>query len=479
MPAATIPVKRLLLINPVNSVRKGFLMRNLSTFPPLALAIIAALTPAGWDVKILDENIKPFEYEDADLVGLTSFTASANRAYEIAGIYRQKGIKTIMGGIHASMLPDEALQFVDSVVIGEAESVWETVIRDFESGELNKRYAGELLPMGGHPLPRHELFSNEYSFSAVQTSRGCPMRCDFCSVSTFNGCQYRQRPIDEILDEIEIIPNKLLFFFDDNIIGYGKQAQQRAIELFKGMVKRGIKKHWVSQASLNFADNPEVLKWAARSGCKMIFIGFEAESEDQLHDTGKKLNLHMGVTAYRKVIRRIHRHGISINGGFIFGMDHDTPESINRRYDYMLKSSIDAFQTTILTPLPGTALFERLKAENRLLRTNFPGDWKYYDYAEPVIQPANMTPLQLAEAMKRNHIRIYNRQSVRKRFRRSLFNIRRFAAASWGYVTNYNYYCMAFEKEIRAGNPVYSHWLLSEKAATKPTSITNRRKRQE
>jgi radical SAM superfamily enzyme YgiQ (UPF0313 family) len=457
--------KKLILINPVNTIRKGFLMRNLSTFPPLALAIIASLTPADWEVKILDENIKPFEFEDADLVGLTSFTASANRAYEIAGIYRQKGIKTIMGGIHASMLPDEALLFVDSVVIGEAESVWKNVIGDFETGALKTRYTGELLPMGGHPLPRHELFSNEYSFSAVQTSRGCPMKCDFCSVSTFNGCQYRQRPIEEILDELEMIPKKLLFFFDDNIIGYGKPAQERAIELFKGMVRRKIKKHWVSQASLNFADNPEVLKWAAKAGCKMIFIGLEAETEDQLNETGKKLNLRMGVDAYSKVIRKIHRHGISVNAGFIFGMDHDTTDSINRRFDYMLRSSIDSFQTTILTPLPGTALFERFVKEKRLLFTDFPTDWKYYDYAEPVIQPKNMTPDELYSTMKKNFIRLYNRNSVRKRLRRSLFNIRRFEPAWWGYVTNYNYYCMAFEKEIRAGDPVYSHWLLSEKAA--------------
>jgi len=469
MPASVpFPKRRLLLINPVNTVRKGFLMRNLSTFPPLSLAIIAALTPEGWVVKILDENIKPFEYEEADLVGLTSFTASANRAYEIAGVYKKKGIKTVMGGIHASMMPEEAIQFVDSVVIGEAESVWKNLISDFEANDIKSRYVGELLPMGGYALPRHELLSSEYSFSAVQTSRGCPMQCDFCSVSAFNGCQYRQRPIEEILDELETIPQKLLFFFDDNIIGYGKLAQERALELFKGMVRRGIKKHWVSQASLNFADNAEVLKWAAKAGCKQIFIGLEAETEDQLRETGKKLNLRMGVDNYRNVIRRIHRYGISVNAGFIFGMDHDTAESINRRFDYMLSSDIDSFQTTILTPLPGTALFKKFMAEKRLLFTNFPEDWKYYDYAEPVIQPKHMTPDELSAVMKHNFIRLYNRHSVRKRFHRSLITIRRLEPAWWGYVTNYNYYCMVFEKEIRSGDPRYSHWLVSEKAAARP-----------
>lgn len=458
--------KHLVLINPVNPLRKGFLMRNLSTFPPLALAILASLTPDHWDVSVIDENIKPFEYTDADLVGITSFTPSAPRAYEIAKQYRSRGIHVIMGGIHASMLPDEALGFVDCVVTGEAESIWGQVIADFEHNKLQRRYQGELLPMGGYPIPRHDLFSSEYSFSAVQTSRGCPMKCNFCSVSAFNGCQYRQRPIGEILDELEVISQKLLFFFDDNIIGYGKESQERAIELFKGIVKRKIRKHWVSQASINFADNPEVLRWAARAGCKMIFLGLESEEEEQLKETGKKLNLKRGADSYKEAIRKIHRYGISINAGFIFGMDQDTTDSIRNRFDYMLKSSIDAFQTTILTPLPGTALFEKLKQEGRLLYTRFPEDWSRYDYSESVIIPKQMSPEELNSVVRDNHIRLYNRKSVRKRFYRSLVNILRFEPAWWGYVTNYNYYCMAFEKEIREGNPRYAHWLLSEEAAS-------------
>jgi len=458
--------KHLVLVNPVNPIRKGFLMRNLSTFPPLALAILASLTPDHWDISIIDENIKPFEFKKADLVGITSFTPSAPRAYEIAGIYRKIGIPVIMGGIHASMLPDEALGYVDCVVTGEAESIWGQVISDFENNCLKNRYQGVLLPMGGYPIPRHDLLSPEYSFSAVQTSRGCPMQCHFCSVSAFNGCKYRQRPINEILDELEVIPQKLLFFFDDNIIGYGKESQERAIELFKGIVKRKIKKHWVSQASINFADNPEVLKWAAKAGCKMIFLGLESETEDQLKEAGKQLNLKRGVDQYKQVIRKIHRYGISINAGFIFGMDQDSAASIRKRFDYMLKSSIDAFQTTILTPLPGTELFTKLANEGRLLFSNFPEDWCRYDYSESVIMPKQMQPEELNSIMRENHIRLYNRKSVRKRFYRSLFNILRFEPAWWGYVTNYNYYCMAFEKEIREADPRYSHWLLSEEAAT-------------
>jgi radical SAM superfamily enzyme YgiQ (UPF0313 family) len=459
--------KKLLLINPANQRRKGLRMRNLSTYPPLNLAIIAGLTPTTWEIKILDENFDTFVFEQADLVGFTSFTSTAPRAYELAAIYREHHIKTVMGGIHASMLPDEALRYVDTVVIGEAESIWPKVIRDFESNTLQTRYRGELVELGGKPMPRHDLLSKEYLFSAIQTTRGCPMQCDFCSVSTFNGCQYRLRPIDEVLDELEQLPTKLVFFCDDNIIGYGKKSQERAIELFKGMVDRGIKIEWTGQVSLNFADNPEVLKWAARSGCRMVLIGIESEKPEQLKEAGKKLNLKMGVDAYADVFRKIHQHGISILGAFIFGMDTDSKQALYDRAQYILKSSVDAWQTTILTPLPGTGLFERLKSENRILYTNYPDDWSKYDFFEPVIVPAQMTTDELHETMQDIWLKIYNRKTVRSQFRRSLWNLRRLSYAMWGYISNYNYYCLSFEEKIRAGDARYSHWLVSEKAAGK------------
>jgi radical SAM superfamily enzyme YgiQ (UPF0313 family) len=317
-------------------------------------------------------------------------------------------------------------------------------------------------------MPRHDLLSKEYHFSAIQTTRGCPMQCDFCSVSTFNGCQYRLRPINEVLDELEKLPTNNVFFFDDNIIGYGKKSQERAIELFKGIVERGIKIEWLGQASLNFADNEDVLKWAARSGCKMVLIGIESEKAEQLKETGKKLNLHIGVDAYAKLFRKIHRHGISILGAFIFGMDTDSKQSLYERAEYILKSSVDAWQTTIFTPLPGTRLYNRLKSENRILYTNYPEDWCKYDFIEPVIVPQQMTDTELSDTMKDVWVKIYNRKNVRKQFRRSIWNLKSFKNAMWGYICNYNYYCIAFEEKILSGDPEYSHWLLSEKDDLKP-----------
>jgi radical SAM superfamily enzyme YgiQ (UPF0313 family) len=462
------PKRKLLLINPANQRRKGLRMRNLSTYPPLNLAIIAGLTPDTWEVRILDENFDEFQYEHADLVGFTSFTSTCSRAYELAAIYRKENIKTVMGGIHASMLPDEALQYMDAVVIGEAESIWHKVIEDIENDTLQRKYIGELVELGGKPMPRHDLLNKEYSFSAIQTTRGCPMKCDFCSVTTFNGSQYRLRPIPEVLDELEKLPTNLVFFFDDNIIGYGKKNQERAISLFKGIVERGIKIDWIGQASLNFADNDEVLKWAARSGCRMVLIGIESEKTEQLKEAGKKMNLQMGVDAYAKVFSKIHRYGISILGAFIFGMDTDSRQSLYERAEFILKSSVDAWQTTILTPLPGTGLFNRLKSENRIKDTDYPEDWSKYDFIEPVIVPLRMTNTELSEIMHQVRIKIYNRRTVRKQFRRSLWNLRNFKFAMWGYISNYNYYCLSFEEDIRAGDPRYAHWLKSEKAALKP-----------
>jgi radical SAM superfamily enzyme YgiQ (UPF0313 family) len=464
------PKRKLLLINPVNQRRKGLRMRNLSTYPPLNLAIIAGLTPENWDIKILDENFDTFRFEEADLVGFTSFTSTCARAYELSSVFRKRNIKTVMGGIHASMLPDEALNYMDSVVVGEAESIWHKVIEDFENNSLQKIYKGELVELGGKPMPRHDLLSKEYSFSAIQTTRGCPMQCDFCSVSTFNGCQYRFRPIHEVLDELEHMPTKLVFFCDDNIIGYGKIGQEHAIELFKGIVERGIKMEWAGQVSLNFADNKEVLKWAALSGCRIVLIGIESEKAEQLKEAGKKLNLHMGVDAYAKVFRRIHQYGINTLGAFIFGLDSDTKQSLYDRAEYILKSSVDAWQTTILTPLPGTGLYNRLKAENRIVYTNYPDDWSRYDFSEPVIVPKNMTTGELDVTMKDIWLKLYNRKTVRKQFRRSLWNLRSLKKAMWGYVSNYNYYCLTFEKEILSGDPRYSHWIVSEKAARKKDS---------
>ena len=377
--------KTLLLINPANQLRRGFLINRATRNQPLGLGIIAALTPGDWKIKIIDENFKPFRYYPADLVGLTAFTSTAPRAYEIAAIYREKGVKTVMGGIHASMVPEESMQYVDAVVQGEAEPIWEQVIRDFEQGMLQRLYKAPFAREIRQPKPRRDLFHPAYISAGIQTTRGCPMNCSFCSVSAFNGQHYRFRPVEDVLDELEEVPQKYVFFIDDNIIGQSRESKERARQLFEGIIRRGIKKHWLTQSSINFADDPELLKLAHKSGCRMVFLGIEAETEDQLKEANKTLNLSRGASSYREIFRKIQKSGIGVIAGFIFGWDSDTPATIMQRAQFAMHCGADSFQTSVLTPLPGTALFDKIAAEGRLLHKNFPADWSRYDYFEPTI----------------------------------------------------------------------------------------------
>ncbi|MEN8225177.1 MAG: radical SAM protein, partial [Bacteroidota bacterium] len=287
--------RKLLLINPLSTNREGLILHSHVIYPPIGLGIVAALTPDHWEVELVDENFDRFEFLEADLVGFTALTSSVTRAYEIAAIYREKGIPTVLGGIHASMMTEEAGSFVDVVVSGEVESVWKDLIADFEHGKLKKVYKGELLSFENAVHPARHMFHKKYQFASIQTTRGCPMKCDFCSVHEFNGNKYRERPVDEVLDELETIGHEKIYFVDDNLIGYGKKSERRTIALLQGMIDRGIKKQWFCSASMNFADNEEVLELAAKAGCVMVLLGIESERIDQLEETNKKLNIKIGI----------------------------------------------------------------------------------------------------------------------------------------------------------------------------------------
>ena len=430
---------KLLLINPVNPVRIGLTVNKGSRFPPISLGIVAALTPNHWQVALIDENWEPFQFQEADLVGITAFTAAANRAYEIAAIYRQRGIPVVLGGIHASMCRDEALRYVDTVVIGEAESVWPQVIADFEAGKLQSLYQGTPGTLENAAWPRRDLFSSDYVFASVQTSRGCPMDCEFCSVTAFNGRRYRRRPAEEVLAELATIPQKMLFFVDDNIIGYGQKSREQALALFKGMAARKLEKHWFCQASLNFADDEEVLHWAGKAGCKMVFLGLEAEEVDALTEVNKKLNLKVGVDAYTAAFRRIQRAGIAVLGAFIFGMDNDTPERLQRRARYMMGPGIDVMQTTVLTPLPGTRLFERYRQEERLLYSDFPKDWDHYDMTEVTHWPGKMTPEELARLNNYLNKQMYAKRVLARKALQTLWHTKNITAATFAWHSNFSY----------------------------------------
>lgn len=439
--------KKLILINPRGKHSIGFVVNRESRFPPLGLGIVAALTPDDWDIKIIDENYEEFIFEEADLVGITSFTSTITRAYDIASIYRKKNIPVVIGGIHASMMPEETEKYADVVAMGEAESVWKNILIDFEKGKLKKRYFGVQLPLSESPAARHDLFHEDYIIDSVQTTRGCPMRCDFCSVHTFNGSAYRTRPVEEVLDELEATTKPNLFFVDDNIVGYNKPARDHAKAIFRGMIERGIKKDWFCQASINFSDDEELLDLAAKAGCRLVLIGVESEKTEALEGMNKRTNLKAGAENYSKKFAKIQSYGITVLGTFIFGLDTDDLQDCNNRVEYILNSNADANQVSILTPFPGTHTYDTYVKEKRLTATNYPEDWEKYWGGHVVIQPKKMTSKELEDFKFEAIDKLYNKKRLLIKMRQTLKNTRNAKAAIWAFSANANYNNMVYEKD--------------------------------
>lgn len=345
--------------------------------------MVAGLTPESWEVRIVDEAVEPLDLDlEADLVGITVMTPLAPRAYQLADHFRRRGTPVVLGGIHPTVLPDEAARHADAVVVGEAEEVWSEVVRDAARRRLRRFYRPARRPdLTGLPLPRRDLFRpGAYLATAtVQTSRGCPFACDFCSVTRFFGRTYRWRPVDEIIREVSSLGQGVALFVDDNIFG----APARARELFQRLAPLRIR--WIGQSSINIARNLELLKLAAKSGCRGLFIGLESLVPGNLRQMGKSLVNRVG--DYREAITRIQEHGIGVEGAFIFGLDQDDPDIFGRTVDFARRVRLAAAQFGILTPFPGTPLRDRMEREKRITER----DWGCYTISQVVYQPARMS----------------------------------------------------------------------------------------
>ncbi len=361
-------------------------------FPPLALAVQAGAIPETYEVSIIDENIAPISF-DADLVGITANTYSIRRAYEISQAFRDRGIPVVLGGNHPSILPNEAAACADSVVIGDGEKVWPELLKDFEKGELKKFYRPERYYFDLKLLPRRNLFSKHYRFNSLETVRGCPFDCDFCSVTRFHGALCRSKALETVEQELEKLQGKALFLVDDNFIGPGSPAQHDAQEILALFRRYSIR--WMGQASIDIADNPDLLRMARDSGCIFLFIGFESLNPEVLRSLNKRLNYQRGVSFYKEVIKRLHDYGISVMGSFIIGSDHDTRDTIRMLGDFILASRIDIPNITHLTPYPGTKVYERLQAEKRLFDERF---WLQKTFPLFTFEPRQITIPELEEA---------------------------------------------------------------------------------
>ena len=309
-------------------------------------------------MQIVDEAMEDLDFDaQVDLVGITCMTPLAPRAYEIAARFRARGIPVVMGGIHVSYMTDEALRYADAIVVGEGENIWPKLLEDFERGQMQKVYRMTEPPEIENLLaPRRDLLKGKYFVETVQTGRGCPINCNFCSVTAFNGSRYRVRNIDSVIDEINSIKSKRIFIVDDNIVGQGPRYIRRAKDLFDRL--KDCNKEWGGQTCLNIVEHDDVLKAAQRSGCKGMLIGFESLDPVTIDSMHKSVNLRPSTRNFSDAIKKLHDHGIAIVGCFIFGTEGQNKDAFRRTIDFVLENEIDAVQMTLETPLPGTAFLQ-------------------------------------------------------------------------------------------------------------------------
>lgn len=417
---------KIALIIPMNSTDAGksfydykfystFLLSKKYVSYLLAIPTLAALTPSHHEIRVFDENIEKIDYSwDADLVGISVRTMFAQRAYAISDTYRRNGVKTVLGGIHVSMCPDEAMAHCDAVAVGEAEHTWHTILKDAENGRLKKIYKSEShCNIKESPVPnRSPLSKSKYLSDIVQTTKGCPFHCEFCSVYAYDGQRIRNKTIDQVIKEINDINStgskykakNAIFFADDNIIANKKFSR----ELFLALKPHNI--NWMCQASINISEEEDLLRLMKESGCGAIFIGFESISEQNLAKMDKGINKRYN---YIEAINKIQSHGILVHSSFIVGYDFDTPESFDELIRFIDETHLLMPLFNILTPFPGTELFKRFEQEGRLLHK----DWHKFDTKHVVFSPTNMTPEELLKGYNKLVKSVYSFSSIHKKLK--------------------------------------------------------------
>jgi radical SAM superfamily enzyme YgiQ (UPF0313 family) len=399
------------LIAPARS-KKPYLFGK-ETFPPLGFMYLAAYTPREVEVRLINENLERIDFgELPDLVGITTMTATAARAYEIADRYGELGVKVVLGGIHASMLPEEALEHADSVVVGEAEALWPEVLADADAGRLEPIYRTEGFSDFKRPrVPRRDILNPKGYWlpNAVQTARGCPHNCGFCTVTLFNGRKLRTREVDNVLAEVESLPQskltrqKVVAFVDDNI----GANPSRAKELFKALTPMNIL--WGSQACVTFANDEELVALAAQSGCRFLLVGFETLSPQALAEVGKRQNK---VEQYENALRVFRKYGIFVLGTFILGLDSDDESVFSNTLEFAVRNKLVLAQFGMLSLFPRTRLYRQLLDENRVEpQFWFSPAWEN----RPVFEPKNMSRETLCENTYQMGRRFYSTRSIFKR----------------------------------------------------------------
>ena len=396
------------LISPRMSLRPMDSEMKRRMAPPLSLVTIAAMTPQEHYVYIEDENIGEINFNDnPDIVGITVNVDTFYRAVEISEKYRTKGTKVIFGGIHASACPDDMIPHCDAVCIGEAEGLWQQIIDDCLHNTLKTQYHNtEPTDLSLVPVADWGFIKNKEKYlyyNVIVTSRGCPFKCEFC----YNSCEYmsrkyRNRPVNDIIREIESLGTSQIMFIDDNFIGNIRWTE----DLLERITP--MKLVWHAAVSTNIVNYPDLISKMAQSGCKSLFIGFESINENSIKSVNKQQNK---IHEYEKLINLLHNNGIMVNASLVFGFDSDTPDTFKNTLQWLVKNRVETMTGHILTPYPGTVLYKRLKDEGRILHNDF----EKYNTAYVVFKPENIDAEYLQKAYRKMYSDFYSFRNIWRR----------------------------------------------------------------
>ena len=392
---------------PLYKNKSGSFKKSLM-YAPLTLTTLAALVPAelNAEIKIVDEGVEDIDPNlEADLVAITAITGTSRRAYKFAEKFRSRGITVVMGGVHATLVPEEVAEHADSVVVGYAEKNWPQLLRDFKAGTMKKIYYQDPNhSLAGMPFPRRDMLKKKgyTTIFSIEAARGCLNNCDFCVVPAAWGRKLYQKPVDEVIAEIKQMKAKHLIFIDLSPTEDVKYAK----ELYNAMIPLKLK--WLGLSTTKISHDNELLQLAAKSGCKGLLIGFESVDQKTLINANKGFN---SVSKYYDLVEKLHSHGIGVNGCFVFGFDNDTKETFKETVEFVQKAKIDLPRYAIYTPFPGTAVHKKLKEEGRIIEDN----WSLYDAQHCVFQPKQMTPKELEDGARWAWRETYKLKSIYKR----------------------------------------------------------------
>ena len=422
---------KIVLISPKGPLYrfKGGLFKKSLRYQPLTLTTLAAYIPQEMvvELELIDEGIQVIlEDLEADLVAMTVITGTSRRAYELSASFRERNIPVVLGGPHVTLVPEEAQQHADAICIGYAEETWPQLLLDFQNGCMHKTYKQRPdMELGRTAFPKRELMGkrNFLTQAVFEATRSCMHDCEFCVAPTAWGRKQFQRPIDWVIEDIRRVGQKKIIFIDLNIISDKKYAK----ELFRQLIPLNIK--WFGLSTVLIAHDKELKELLARSGCKGLLLGLETISENSLKDAGKRFNESV---SYKDVIADLHHLGISIQGCFVFGLDHDTEDVFEKTVEFAIDSGIDLPRFAILTPFPGTPIYHRLMAQERILTH----DWELYDGQHVVFQPKNMSVSQLAQGHEEAWKKVYRWSSIGKR----LWNAKNFRPLALSVNMGYRFY---------------------------------------